>query len=184
MTDLTVITPPAGEPLTLAAAKDFLRLGTDTEDALVTALIRAGRAHVEMASGLALVTRTLKRRWTAWPHGLMRGGVKLRPGPAQALVTVVRVDAEGGEELLTGRFQLTNGKLRLRPFAGLPVVPLGGCIEVTFETGFGAAEDVPEDLVHGVKLWVQAAYLAQGGQRGAADAAAEAVIAPRREMRL
>lgn len=184
MTDLTAITPPAEEPLTLAAAKDFLRLGTDTEDALVTALIRAGRAHVETASGLALVTRTLKRRWTAWPHGLMRGGVKLRPGPAQALISVVRVDSDGGEELLTGRFQLTNGRLRLRPFAGLPVVPLGGAIEVMFEAGFGAAEDVPEDLAHGVKLWVQAAYLAQGGQRGAADGAVEAAIAARREIRL
>lgn len=184
MSDLTVITPPAEEPLTLAAAKDFLHLGTDAEDALVTALIRAGRAHVETASGLALVTRTLKRRWTAWPHGLMRSGVKLRPAPAQALVSVVRVDAEGGEELLTGGGQLTNGRLRLRPFAGLPVVPLGGAIEVTFVAGYGDAEDVPEDLVHAVKLWVQAAYLAQGGQRGAADAAVEAALAPRREARL
>lgn len=183
MTDLTVISPPAGEPLTLAAAKDFLRLGTDAEDGLVTELIRAGRAHVEAASGLALVSRTLKRRWTAWPHGLMRGGVKLRPGPAQTLVSVVRVDAEGGEELLTGRFQLLNGKLRLRPFAGLPVVPLGGAIEVTFVAGYGDAEDVPEDLVHGVKLWVQAAYLANGERGGVADGVA-AVIAARREVRL
>ncbi|MEQ9507065.1 MAG: hypothetical protein RLO80_12440 [Hyphomonas sp.] len=183
MTDLTVISPPAGEPLTLAAAKDFLRLGTEAEDALVTELIRAGRAHVEAASGLALVTRTLKRRWTAWPHGLMRGGVKLRPGPAQALVSVVRVDAEGGEELLTERFQLQGGKLRLRPIAGLPVVPLGGAIEVTFETGFGDAGDVPEDLVHGVKLWVQAAYLANG-ERGSVPDGVAAVIAARREVRL
>lgn len=184
MTDLTVITPPAGEPLTLASAKDFLRLGTDAEDALVTELIRAGRAQVEAATGLALVSRTLVRRWTAWPHGLMRGGVKLRPGPAKALVSVVRVDAEGGEELLTGRFVLEGGKLRLRPFAGLPVVPLGGAIEVMFEAGYGAPEEVPEDLVHGVKLFVQAAYLAGDGGRGSVPEAALAVLAARREVRL
>jgi len=184
MSDLTVIAPPAEEPLTLAAAKDFLRLGTTAEDGLVTELIRAGRAHVETASGLAFVTRTLKRRWTAWPYGLMLGGVKLRPAPARALVSVVRVDAEGGEELLTGRFQLTSGRLRLRPFAGLPVVPLGGAIEVTFVAGYGDAEDVPEDLVHAVKLWVQAAYGAPGGLRGTADAAVDAALAPRRETRL
>ena len=178
------MTPPAAEPLTLAAAKDFLRLGTDAEDELVMQLIRAGRAHVETASGLALVTRTLKRRWTTWPQGLLRGGVKLRPGPTQALVSVVRVDAEGGEQLLTGRFQLTSGRLRLRPFAGLPVVPPGGAIEVTFVAGYGDAADVPEDLVHAVKLWVKAAYLAEGGQRGGADAAVETALAPRREVRL
>jgi uncharacterized phiE125 gp8 family phage protein len=183
MTDLTVITPPAGEPLSLAAAKDFLRLGTDAEDALVTELIRAGRAQVEAASGLALVTRTLMRRWTDWPHGLMRAGVKLRPGPATALVSVVRIDAEGGEELLTGRFELLNGKLRLRPFAGLPVVPLGGSVTVTFEAGYGDAEDVPEDLVHGVKLWVQAAYLA-GERRGGLPEEVTAFLAARREVRL
>ena len=55
MTDLTVITPPAEEPLTLAAAKDFLRLGTNAEDALVGELIKAGRAQVEASTGLALV---------------------------------------------------------------------------------------------------------------------------------
>ncbi|MFN3910783.1 hypothetical protein [Hyphomonas sp.] len=129
------------------------------------------------------MTRTLMRRWTAWPHGLMRGGVKLRPGPATSLVSVVRVDADGGEELLTGRFELLNGKLRLRPFAGLPVVPLGGFITVTFEAGYGDAGDVPEDLVHGVKLWVQAAYLA-GAARGGIPEEVAAFLAARREVRL
>ncbi|MBK8200057.1 MAG: hypothetical protein IPK75_17050 [Acidobacteria bacterium] len=184
MTDLTVITPPAEEPLTLAAAKDFLRLGTNAEDALVGELIKAGRAQVEASTGLALVERTLKRRWAAWPHGLLRGGVKLRPGPAKALVSVVRVDAEGGEELLTGRFTLLGGRLRLRPFAGLPVVPLGGAIEVTFVAGYGAAADVPEDLVHAVKLWGQAAYLAGGDRRGGVPDELAAVLAGRREVRL
>lgn len=183
MTDLTVITPPDEEPLTLAAAKEFLRIGNDAEDSLVAELIRAGRAHVEAASGLALVSRTLKRRWTKWPHGLLRAGVKLRPGPAAALVAVVRVNAESGEELLTGRFRLEGGKLRLRPFAELPAVPLGGAIEVTFVAGFGGAEDVPEDLVHGVKLWVQAAYLA-GDRRGGDTSGVTAAMAARREVRL
>lgn len=183
MTDLTVMTPPDEEPLTLAAAKEFLRIGNEAEDGLVADLIRTGRAYVEAASGLALVSRTLKRRWTKWPHGLLSGGVKLRPGPATALVAVVRVDGEGGEELLTGRFRLEGGKLRLRPFAGLPVVPPGGAVDVTFVTGFGGAEDVPEDLVHAVKLWVQAAYLA-GDRRGGDTGGVSGALAARREVRL
>ena len=183
MTDLTVMTPPDEEPLTLAAAKDFLRIGNDAEDSLVADLIRAGRAHVEAATGLALVSRTLKRRWTKWPQGLLRTGVKLRPGPATALVAVVRVDAEGGEELLTGRFRLEGGKLRLRPFAELPVVAPGGAIDAVFVAGYGGAEDVPEDLVHAVKLWVQAAYLA-GDRRGGDTGGVTAALAARREVRL
>lgn len=183
MNELTVITPPEAEPLSLAAAKEFLRIGTDADDGLVTELIRAGRAQVEAASGLALVSRTLKRRWTKWPHGLLRGGVKLRPGPATALVSVVRIDSEGGEELLTGRFRLEGGKLRLRPFVGLPVVPLGGAIEVTFVTGYGAASDVPDDLVHAVKLWIQAAYLS-GDRRGPSTPETALTLAAHREVRL
>ena len=57
---LTVMTPPDGEALSLDAAKDYLRIGTGGEDALVTALIASARARLEAASGLVLVTRTLK----------------------------------------------------------------------------------------------------------------------------
>lgn len=45
---LTVITPRDGEALSLHAAKDYLRIGTDGEDAPVTRVLkqswRAGRA--------------------------------------------------------------------------------------------------------------------------------------------
>ena len=47
MTGLTVITPPDGEALSLDAAKDYLRIGTDGEDALVTALVQARWASLE-----------------------------------------------------------------------------------------------------------------------------------------
>ena len=77
---LTVITPPDGEALSLDAAKDYLRIGTDGEDALVTALIAAARARLEAASGLALVTRTLKQGWECWPGDVTRRGAWLGAG--------------------------------------------------------------------------------------------------------
>jgi uncharacterized phiE125 gp8 family phage protein len=45
MTELTVISPPAGEALSLAEAKDFLRIGHEGEDSLVTGLIESARAR-------------------------------------------------------------------------------------------------------------------------------------------
>lgn len=159
MTELTVISPPEGEPVSLAAAKEFLRLGTDGEDALVARLVSAGRAQIEAASGLALVTRTVRRHWPSWPEGLTRRGVRLRPGPATALVSVVRQSGDGEADTLTERFDLMGGRLRLKRAWGIPLIPLDGWIEVTFETGFGLPEDVPPDLVHAVKLWVQMVYL-------------------------
>lgn len=164
MSELTVITPPAGEALSLQAAKEFLRLGTDAEDGLVVGLIAAGRARIEAASGLALVSRVMRRSWTRWPWAIVAGGVRLRPGPAGALVSVSRRNAAGDGETLTAQFEIVGGKLRLKTGAALPGIAPGGRVEVTFQAGFGAPGDVPEDLQHAVKLYVQAAYL-RGSER-------------------
>lgn len=164
MSDLTVITPPAGEPVSLDAAREFLRLGTDAEDGLVARLIASARAQIEAASGLALVSRTCKRTWARWPWTIVAGGARLRPGPAGALVSVVRFDALGTQEEVSARFEIAGGKLRLKAGAALPGIAAGGRVEVTFEAGFGAPGSVPEDLQHAVKLYVQVAYL-RGSER-------------------
>lgn len=164
MSDLTVITPPAGEPVSLHAVKEFLRLGTDAEDGLVAGLIASARAQIEAASGLALVSRTLRRTWARWPWAIVAGGVRLRPGPAGTLVSIVRVEAAGESESFAPRFEMAGGKLRLKAGQDLPGILPGGRMEVTFEAGFGAQGEVPEDLQHAVKLYVQAAYL-RGSER-------------------
>lgn len=150
--------------MSLQAAKEFLRLGTDAEDALVAGLIASARARIEAAGGLALVSRVLRRTWTRWPRAIAAGGMRLRPGPAGALVSVLRRNAAGEGESLTALFEITGGKLRLKAGAALPGIAAGGRVEVTFQAGFGAPGEVPEDLQHAVKLYVQAAYL-RGGER-------------------
>jgi uncharacterized phiE125 gp8 family phage protein len=49
---------PAGEPLTLAETKAYLRLDDEAEDALVTTLITAARLHVEGVTGRALMAQS------------------------------------------------------------------------------------------------------------------------------
>nr|WP_321361329.1 hypothetical protein [uncultured Hyphomonas sp.] len=182
MSNLTVITPPAEAALSLAAAKDYLRIGHDGEDALVSALIPAAEARLETAGGLALVTRTLKRSWTCWPAGVRRGGLRLLPAPASALVAVEIVDAEGAAETVTTRFVLEGGRLTLKPFVPLPGIPLGGRVEVTFVAGYGAAADVPEDLVHALKRLVLVAY--QRGEGADLPEDVAAILNARTEVRL
>lgn len=150
--------------MSLDAAKEFLRLGTGAENALVVRLIASARAQIEAASGLALVSRTLRRTWARWPWGIAAGGVRLRPGPAGALVSVARFDALGAQEDVSVRFEIAGSKLRLKSGSALPGIAAGGRVEVVFQAGFGAPGEVPEDLQHAVKLHVQAAYL-RGSER-------------------
>ncbi|MBD3813631.1 MAG: hypothetical protein IE917_15600 [Betaproteobacteria bacterium] len=182
MSNLTVITPPAEAALSLAAAKAYLRIGHDGEDGLVAALIPAAEARLETAGGLALVTRTVRRSWDCWPAGMRCGGVRLVPAPASALVAVEIVDAEGGAETVTTRFVLEGGRLKLKPFVPLPGIPLGGRVEVTFVAGYGAAADVPADLVQALKRLVLVAY--QRGEDASLPEDVAAILNARTEVRL
>ncbi|KCZ89568.1 head-tail connector protein [Hyphomonas jannaschiana] len=182
MSNLTVITPPAEEALSLGAAKEYLRIGHDGEDGLVAALIPAARARLEIVGGFALVTQTLKRGWDCWPPGVTRHGVRLLPGPASALVAVEIIGLEGGTETVTTRFVLEDGRLKLKPFVPLPGIPLGGRVEVTFVAGYGAAADVPADLVQALKRLVLVAY--QRGEGADLPEDVAAILNTRTEVRL
>ncbi|KCZ66211.1 hypothetical protein L53_02505 [Hyphomonas sp. L-53-1-40] len=177
MNNLTVISPPDGEALSLGAAKDYLRIGHAGEDELVTGLIASARARLEAETGLALLTRTVKRWFDRWPSGVTRTGMRLVPGPASALVSVETVDADGAAQLYTARFALSGGRL-----VALPSIPPGGNADVTFVTGFGAAADVPEDLVQALKRLVLAAYRRERGE--ALPDEVRDILAARRERRL
>ncbi len=67
-----LITPPAGEPVTLAEAKLHLKLDGDAEDALVTTLIAAARLLVEAASGRMLIEQSWRLVLDRWPSGPLR----------------------------------------------------------------------------------------------------------------
>lgn len=177
---LTVISPPGEEALSLTAAKAFLRIGHDGEDALVADLVAGAVSRLEEAAGLALVTRTLRRSWLAWPSSLWRRGIVLRPGPAAALAAVRLRDADGAETDVSDRFRLVQRRLCLKPGAVCPAVPLGGTIEADFEAGFGVASDIPEDLVHALKLILLAGYRREG-ETGLPDEV-KAILAARREV--
>lgn len=182
MNNLTVISPPDGEALSLGAAKDYLRIGHAGEDGLVAELIASARARLEAETGLALIVRSVKRRYDRWPSGVTRTGMRLVPGPASALVSVATVDAEDAAQLYTARFALSAGRLRLKPFVALPAIPPGGHADVTFVTGYGAAVDVPEDLVQALKRLVLAAYRREAGE--ALPDEVSAILAARRERRI
>lgn len=161
----TVITPADGEPVPLSAVKEYLRIGHDGEDGLISSLIASARARLEAELQRALLTRTVKVEYSGWPISLAKAGLKLVPGPVSALIEVAVIDSTDDGETITSRFMLQDGVLRIRPWSFIPPVDAGGRIEVTFETGYGAQGNVPDDLVLAVKILAAHAYHVRGGGR-------------------
>lgn len=189
MTNLTVLTPPTGEPLSLVQAKEFLRIGHSGEDGLVAELVQSARAQLEQSSGLALVTRTMQWAATAWPPEILGRGFRLPVQPIPNLVAVRIVDELGIASDHTGRFTLDAGRICLRPWSMVPAVPDGGRIEIDFLAGFGPPGAVPEDLLLAVRRMLAHAYSSRGGagerrgHTGLAPGVAE-ILAARREVRI
>lgn len=161
----TVITPADGEPVSLSAVKAYLRIGHDGEDDLLNSLIASARARLEAELQRALVIRTLKVKYSGWPAGLAKAGLKLVPGPVSALLEVLVVDGAGASEAITSRFVLRDGVLCVKLWSFVPAIEAGGHIEVSFETGYGAPGSVPDDLVLAVKMLAAHGYHVRGGGR-------------------
>ncbi len=165
----TLVTPPGEPPVTRAEAKVYLRIGHDGEDGLVDSLIAGATARVETATGLALVSRMLRRDFTAWPATLSGRGYPLRPRPASALQSVVITDPVAGPSDVTARFRLDGARLVIRPWSFLPPLGPDMGIAVTWQAGFGDAASVPDDLKQAVLMVAADAY-ARGRVPGSASA--------------
>lgn len=184
MTELTVISPPAEEPVSLAAAKAFLRVGHDGEDALISDLIASGRARIEQESGIALVQQTLRVTWTRWSSTLAGRGVRLPRRPVRALVAVHIMEADETLTDQTERFRLDCGRLMLRPWSQCPPLTPGAKAHISFEAGYGTAEEVPDDLKEACLRLTSALYANRSGALAALPDTVQTILSARREVRL
>lgn len=162
--NITTLAGPAVEPVGLAEAKAYLRIGHDGEDALVSGLVATARSRIEAASGLALIQRTLKVVIDRWPAAMTETReLRLPVRPAVSLTSVEVMDRQGDASDVTDRFTLEAGRgARLIWSNGTlpwPETPTQG-VEIVYVAGFGdAAEDVAEALRLAVKRLTAHAYL-------------------------
>ena len=163
-----LIEPPAGETLSLADAKNYLRVQHDADDALIASMISAARMQVESRTRRALITQTWRMVLDRWPSS----GTIASPVSPLREVIAARVRDEAGEpqELDADIFiSNTASSPGLVAFdAGRvihPVQDVAG-IEIDIEAGYGAAGDVPAPLVQAIRLLLARAYEYRGqGER-------------------
>ena len=82
-----VVSPPAIEPVTLAEAKDHLRIDVTDDDALVGFMIQAARESVEAFLGRTIINTTRDLFLDRFPG---RAGTILVPFPSLQSVTTVK----------------------------------------------------------------------------------------------
>jgi uncharacterized phiE125 gp8 family phage protein len=167
--NVTTLAGPAAEPLGLAEAKAYLRIGSDGEDGLVSELIAAARGRIEAAAGIAMIARTLRVQLRCWPAGMLDSRVlRLPVRPAGGLAAVKVYDAEDAAETVTDRFLLEAGRsARLVWTSGRFPWPgrRANGIEIDYVAGFGeASEDVAEGLRLAVKRLAAHAYHARDAE--------------------
>jgi uncharacterized phiE125 gp8 family phage protein len=86
------------EPISLSELKSHLRVDCSDEDELLTALITAGREHIEDITHRTLLTQTWDYSLSAWPSV---DYIKLPGGNLQSVTSVKWKDDDGTETTLT-----------------------------------------------------------------------------------
>ena len=100
---LTLVTPPATEPVSLEEAKAQLRVMHTSEDTLISRLISAATRHIERIVDLSLTTRTYRLTLDAFSDY-----IELPRGPVQSVTSVQYVDADGETQTVSTDFDSTD----------------------------------------------------------------------------
>ena len=106
---MTLIKPPALEPVTLAEVRQFLRLDGDSEDTLLTGLIKAARETLEVQTGLALINQTWRFYPDSWPKS---GVVRIAKYPVRSVVAVTAYIEDGAPVSIAGHDLHLSGHAR------------------------------------------------------------------------
>lgn len=181
---LALTNAPQGEPVTLAEAKAHLKVETDDEDALITALITAARSRAEWFTNRAFLTQS----WTLWLDVWPASGIVEIPLPP--LVSVASITVYGTDDSATvldaAAYRVdcasVPGRIALRNALSPPVVTLRVIdgIAIAFTAGYGAAADVPVALRQAILCIIADLYCHRGDEDGLIGVRAQSLLAPYR----
>ena len=172
---LQLVTPPAEEPVSLAEAKQHLRVDGGDDDLLIGSLITAARQAAETKTGRQLITARWKLLLDAFPGPLMQSAsgasfslpghaILLAKCPVQSVVSIEYLDMNGTTQVMPSSDYVLDAACepaRLTPAFGKtwpPTLPQMGAVSVTFDAGYGTASAVPEGLKSWIKLRVGSLY--------------------------
>lgn len=147
---LVLTAAPELEPVSVAEAKDYLRIDSAVEDPVVASLVLAARLHIEGALDIAMLTQSWTLVRDRWPED---GRVGIPLGPLQSVDSVKVYDSDDVAQTVppeTYVVDLSSLRPRLVRTTGAvwptPGRPASG-IEIAVTAGYGDTPDkVPQPI--------------------------------------
>jgi len=179
---LTLINPAAAEPVTLADAKEHLRVTDVAEDAFIAGVLAAAVRSIEARGGLALMTQGWRLTLDAAPDETLIL-------PVTPVQTIDAVTVSGADVDPSAYEKAIGSPGRLRAAAPWPAPARAiGDVAIDFTAGYATEGDVPGPLKHAV-LMLTAHFYENRESAGEARVytvprSVDALIAPFREFRL
>lgn len=167
MSGLVQTVAPAGEPITLAEAKAWLRVDSTDEDVLIASLIQAARAYVETFTSRALITQQFELSLDGFPgsdrfaSGRLseaRGGavvgreIVLPRPPLISVQSVKYYDTDGTLQTFSSAgyhvdTKAQPGRVVLDEDYDWPDIdPRPNAVIVAYTAGYGTPSQVPQGL--------------------------------------
>lgn len=146
-------------PVSLAEAREWLRLGPTVEDGVVTALIRSAANMCELVTGQLLIVREVSEE-RPWRAGWMRLGRQ----PVQGVVDVT-LRPEAGLPVVLAR-EAWELRADADGAAAVQIADAGAALSVVVRYQAGLAVDaggVPDALKQGMLRMIQHLYAARDG---------------------
>ena len=174
---MQLITPPAGEPISLAEAKLHLRVDFDDDDSLIPVLISAARQAAETLTNRQFVTARWRMVLDSFPGpslmGVPAGQIFTLPGhavllpksPVASVVEIRYLDMANAWQVMPAANYTVDSvcePARITPVFGQiwPIaLPQIGAVSVIFDAGYGNASSVPEGIKTWIKLRVGSLYV-------------------------
>jgi len=153
--NIELITPPTEEPITLAEAKEHLRVVHSDEDALIESLIIAARETVESKLERVLITQTWKHYFDRFPGEY---AYELQAG-IQSIASVTYRDLDNVEQTLAPTvYEISKdavSQFRLAYGQQFPeALERDDSVAISVVAGYGDRYAVPEGIKQAIKLLV------------------------------
>jgi len=156
---LTLVTPPATEPLDRTELKSsHLRVSGTDDDTYLDGLIAAARIVTETQIGRALITQTWQANLEGFPSWRV---LTLEKSPIQSITHIKYYDADDvlqtlDSSLYTLDVTVSPARIVLNYGESWPLTySRADAVQITYVAGYGDDDtDIPADLIHAMRFLV------------------------------